>query len=287
MKLTWFAVEQKIREALKDGGPRDGATVWGVPRGGIHVAQLLCKNHGCRMASCASEAEWIVDDVIDSGATRDFWQVVRHKQFWVPIDKTILDAGFIVFPWESEEEEEPEPHFRRFIQSMGGMGMSEENQRETPARVVRAFSELTSGLGKDPKAILSKRFKVKDLNEMVLVRDIPFWSLCEHHMLPFSGHATVAYIAKDYAVGLSKIPRLVQCFAKRLQMQERMTEQIASSLIIELNTVGAACLIRGSHTCMKIRGVQSDGEMVTSALFGVFRDDYAVRQEFLNLAGMK
>lgn len=281
-KLSWFVIIQRvIKSASEDGIIRK--RVWGVPRGGVHIAQLLSQHCQCELVDSPTDCEVIVDDLIDSGATREFWKSSQAK-FWAPIDKSKNgDKNWYVFPWEKDDEESPEEHFRRFIQAMGGLGISEQNQIDTPKRVVKAFTELTSGLDIDPASVLNKRFAVEGLDEMVIVRDIPFASLCEHHLLPFTGLATVAYIAKNEAVGLSKIPRLVHCFARRPQMQERLAQQIASTIMEQLDTVGAACFIRGSHTCMKIRGIQSDGEMVTSAMLGLFRDDSVARSEFLSL----
>lgn len=281
--VSWQAMRDVV---LAQGHAFSNCKVWGVPRGGVHVALLMESLIGCTVVDSWRDADIIVDDIIDSGSTRDSFKNTGLP-FWAPWDKTRTDGiGYVVFPWESEEEEFPESHIRRFIQSMGGMGLSDENIRDTPARVVATFKEMTEGELQDPHDILSRRFVLDGLDEMVVVRAIPFWSLCEHHLLPFSGFATVAYIAEDWAVGLSKIPRLVQCFAKRLQMQERLTQNIAGTLHTELQTAGTACVIRGVHTCMKIRGVQSDGEMVTSSLFGVFKTDPIVRQEFLSIAGV-
>ncbi|MDE0895621.1 MAG: GTP cyclohydrolase I FolE [Planctomycetota bacterium] len=264
-----------------------GAKVWGVPRGGTHIALLLAAHAGAEMCDFPDDANIIVDDIIDSGATRDLWKASHPDvKFWAPFDKTIpegVNLPYIVFPWEDVTDEDPEAHFRRFLQSLGGLGLDDECMVETPARVVKAYRELTQGVSVDAALTLAKRFPVEGLDEMVIVRDIPFWSLCEHHLLPFSGTATVGYLAKGEAVGLSKIPRLVQAFARRPQMQERLAQQIAATLHEELDTQGAGCVIRGSHTCMNMRGVRSGGEMVTSHLLGNFRSDPAVRAEFLSL----
>lgn len=154
---------------------------------------------------------------------------------------------------------------------------------ETPARVVKALVEMTSGYAESPSEILSKRFDVAHAGVVVL-KGIRFTSLCEHHMLPFTGHASVAYIPGESLVGISKLARLVECFAKRLQVQERLGDQVADALVKYLNPVGAAVQIRAHHECMGCRGVkQPDAEMVTSSLRGVFFDDPKSRAEILAL----
>ena len=119
---------------------------------------------------------------------------------------------------------------------------------------------------------------------MVVVRNIPFYSLCEHHMLPFHGTATVGYIPTDRVVGLSKIARLVNCFGRRLQIQEQMTRQVVDAIMKHVDPVGAACVIKATHTCMAMRGIRSDGETGTSALAGAFLDKPEARAEFMSLA---
>jgi GTP cyclohydrolase I len=153
---------------------------------------------------------------------------------------------------------------------------------ETPDRVVRAHLEMTAGYAMNPAEILSKRF-VAEYDEMVVLRDIAFVSLCEHHLLPFVGVAAVAYIPTTSVVGLSKLARLVHCFAMRFQMQERMTREIADALQAHLAPRGVGVIVRASHQCMTCRGVRAtSAEMVTSALHGVMTHP-EVRAEFLRL----
>lgn len=159
-----------------------------------------------------------------------------------------------------------------------------EGLEDTPQRVVRALLEMTEGRHQDPKEILGTVFE-EPYDEMVLVQGIRFHSLCEHHMMPFTGTCDVAYIPneKGRVVGLSKIPRLVHCFAKRLQVQERMTQQIAGAMEEHLEPRGVGVVVRGYHSCSEARGVRSRNQMVTSDLRGVFREG-PVRAEFLALA---
>lgn len=158
-----------------------------------------------------------------------------------------------------------------------------EGLRKTPARVARSYAELMAGLRDDPKRHLRTVFTER-YDEIVVLRDISFHSLCEHHLLPFTGVAHVAYLPDGKVVGLSKLARLVEGFARRPQVQERLTMQIADAIVQELHPKGAACVIEASHTCMTIRGVQKPGAtMVTSALRGLFKSNPSSRAEVLGL----
>ncbi len=164
--------------------------------------------------------------------------------------------------------------------------VGEDPQREgllrTPRRIARMYAELLSGYYTDPQSIVNDAiFEVK-YDEMVLVRDIEFYSLCEHHMLPFIGRVHVAYIPNGKVLGISKIPRIVDFYARRLQVQERMTRQIADFLRDQLHPQGVAVVVEGLHLCMSMRGVQKhNARMTTSAMHGAFRTNLATRQEFL------
>lgn len=167
----------------------------------------------------------------------------------------------------------------RFI----GDNPEREGLRDTPVRVLKALEEMTSGYEQDPASVL-KVFEDGACDEMVLVKDISVWSLCEHHLLPFHGVAHVAYLPSGRIVGLSKIPRLVEVYARRLQVQERLTTQVSEALMSHLKPRGAACVIECTHLCMCARGVRQQGtKMVTSSLLGEFRSDPAVRSEFFSL----
>jgi len=167
------------------------------------------------------------------------------------------------------------------------LAIGEDPQREgllkTPSRVARAYAELFSGMREDPRKHLQTIFHER-YDEVVLLRDINFHSMCEHHLMPFTGKVHVAYLPDGKVVGLSKLARLVEGFAKRPQVQERLTTQIADALMEELKPQGAACVVEAVHTCMTLRGVRNPGSvMVTSALRGVFRDNAATRAEVLGL----
>lgn len=167
-----------------------------------------------------------------------------------------------------------------------GEDAEREGLQESPARFIKAMREMTDGYGADIELILEKTFDVGDSDEMIVVRNIEFVSLCEHHLLPFTGVAIVAYLPVSRVVGLSKIARLVDAFAHRLQVQERLTTQITSALDQCLETNGSAALIKAKHSCMGCRGVRKPtAEMVTSSLTKGFRVP-EVRAEFLALAGI-
>jgi GTP cyclohydrolase I len=164
-----------------------------------------------------------------------------------------------------------------------GENPDREGLLKTPNRVARAYAELMAGLSEDPRSHLKTVFHER-YDEVVLLRDIEFHSLCEHHLLPFMGKAHVAYLPDGKVVGLSKLARLVEGYARRPQVQERLTTQIADALMDELNPIGAACVIEATHTCMTIRGAKKPGSiMVTSALRGHFKDHPASRNEVLSL----
>jgi GTP cyclohydrolase I len=164
-----------------------------------------------------------------------------------------------------------------------GENPDREGLLRTPNRVARAYGELMAGLQEDPKRHLKTVFNER-YDEVVLLRNIEFYSLCEHHLLPFTGKAHVAYLPDGKVVGLSKLARLVEGFARRPQVQERLTTQIADALMEELQPIGAACVIEATHTCMTIRGAKKPGAvMVTSALRGIFKENPSSRAEILSL----
>src|SRR4026208_740360 len=165
-----------------------------------------------------------------------------------------------------------------------GEDPTREGLLDTPKRVEKALTFLTSGYGADVDATLNNALFTVDYNEMVIVRDIDFYSLCEHHMLPFFGKCHVAYIPNRKVVGLSRIPRLVDVFSRRLQVQERLTNQIANTLLEKVGPLGVAVVIEATHLCMSMRGVEKQNSFaVTSAMLGAFRDSARTRMEFLEL----
>ncbi len=183
--------------------------------------------------------------------------------------------------------EQLKAHYKAILQLLG-----EDPEREgllkTPERVAKAWAYITKGYNEDPIEILRSAIFREEYKQMVLVKDIEVYSVCEHHMLPFVGKAHVAYIPNGYITGLSKIARVVDCFARRLQVQERLTVQIRDSIQQALNPVGVAVVIEASHMCMQMRGIEKQGSATTTSAFtGIFLSDPRTREEFMSLISSK
>jgi GTP cyclohydrolase I len=178
-----------------------------------------------------------------------------------------------------------EEHVRALLRYVGE-DETREGLRRTPERVARALQFFGKGYQEDPAKVIGGALFVEDYQEMIVLRNLDFYSLCEHHMLPFFGRAHVAYIPNHRIVGVSKLARLVEVYARRLQVQERLTTQIATTLVEQLDPLGVGVVLRAEHLCMRMRGVErQNSEMVTSAMLGVFRSRYETRQEFMTLIG--
>lgn len=195
----------------------------------------------------------------------------------------MTDTPFFLADSVERKLRELPDHVHRILEIIG-----EDPKRSglarTPGRVARSYMELTSGYTADIDALINKAVFDEDYSEMVVVKDIRFYSLCEHHLLPFFGTANVAYIPNGKIVGLSKIPKIVDVFARRLQVQERLTQQIANVFLEKLNPLGVGVVIQARHLCMEMRGAESqDSPTVTSAMLGSFRTDARTRKEFLSI----
>src|SRR6478752_2395569 len=165
-----------------------------------------------------------------------------------------------------------------------GEDPSREGLLDTPQRVEKALRYLTSGYAADVDTVLNNALFTVDYNEMVIVKDIDFYSLCEHHLLPFFGKCHIAYIPRGKVIGLSKIPRLVEVYARRLQLQERLTSQIADTIKKKIQPLGVAVVVEATHLCMAMRGVEKQNSFaITSAMLGAFQSDARTRAEFLEL----
>jgi GTP cyclohydrolase I len=174
-------------------------------------------------------------------------------------------------------------HYQAILKLLGE-DPSREGLIKTPDRVAKAMAFMTKGYNEDPQEIIRSAMFREEYKQMVLVRDIEVYSLCEHHMLPFYGKAHVAYIPNGYITGLSKIARVVECFARRLQVQERLTVQIRDCIQESLNPLGVAVVIEASHMCIQMRGIEKqDSSTTTSAFTGIFLSDHRTREEFLDL----
>lgn len=174
---------------------------------------------------------------------------------------------------------------RRLIVELGE-DPDREGLAKTPERVAKAMTFLTRGYRQDLKAVVNGAYFTSGTNHMVILKDIELYSLCEHHLLPFYGKCAIGYISKGKVLGVSKLARIVDMFARRFQIQERMTEEIANAIMLQTGAEGVGVVIKAKHLCMMMRGVEKqNSEMTTSAVLGSFRSDEKVRQEFLSLIG--
>jgi len=239
------------------------------------------KARGFHIADRPEQATALIDDIVDSGATRQkFLTEYPGKPFYALVSR---EARWVVFPWEGEADVDAEDIVRRQLEFIGE-DPNREGLQDTPARVVRSWKELFGGYELNPAQILARDFESGNYDQMILCKNVDFFSTCEHHILPFSGIAHVAYVPQHRVVGLSKMARLVDCFARRLQIQERMTEQIADAMDENLKPRGIAVVIEAQHFCMACRGVKKqNARMVTSSLRGSFLNEPSARAEFFSL----
>lgn len=271
----------------------DVIRLFGVPRGGIPAAYMVGAE--LQATKCTViwvddpvNADYIIDDIIDSGATRDRYRATFPDiPFYALVSKEKANGSWIVFPWEvtSETSDESATDIPLRLLQFIGEDPSREGLKDTPHRFLRAWAEYTSGYGMDPKQMV-KAFAdgAEKVDEMVLVKDIPIYSHCEHHLAPMFGVAHIAYIPNGQVLGLSKFARLADIYAKRLQVQERMTQQIAHCLNDQLEPKGVAVVLELRHLCMEQRGVRARGSSTTtSCLLGAFKIDRAARAEFMGL----
>lgn len=264
--------------------------IYGIPRGGYAIAIELGK---LLDLDVITDEEYInggtlvVDDLIDSGKTLSKYKNNKKAVIFVKNKKTKLVDYYVeeVNDWvkfPDEPENEVQEHITRVMQYIGE-DVSREGLIETPKRVQRAIDEIFSGYKQNPKDLM-KTFTQGTCQEMVILKNCEFYSTCEHHMFPFFGHISIGYIPNKKVIGVSKLARLTDLFAKRMQIQERMTSQIADVLMKELDAKGVYVVCEGVHFCMRSRGVKKqDASMITSAVRGVFKKDAKARQEFLTL----
>lgn len=267
--------------------PEVPLTVYPVPRGGVPaVLALFGTDLKVKLVTDPAEACFIFDDLIDTGATMSQAAFIG-KPFFALLDKRTWAHGddWVVWPWGGDAVGGFEDNVRRLLQFVG-----EDPTRggllETPARVAKAWEFWCSGYDRNPADVL-KTFEdgAEGCDEMVFVRNIPFYTHCEHHMAPFFGTATIAYLPDKRIVGLSKLSRVLDIFARRLQVQERLTSQVADALMEHLKPLGAGVVTTARHLCMESRGVCKQGhDTRTSALRGLFKTDRDVRSEFLALS---
>lgn len=286
--VTWSAFTTEAQRLARRWEGQQVAAVFGVPTGGSLVALEVAHALGVPVVAGPGHQVLVVDDLVDSGATmaayRGEWRDALYRKPHSPehlAPHATLHDGWIRFPWERDAGA-PTDAVRRLLEFIGE-DPNREGLADTPARVTRALAEMTSGYRQDPATVLATTFDV-ECDEMVVVRGIPFTSLCEHHLLPFVGTVDVGYVPEGRVVGLSKLARLVEVYARRLQVQERMTIQIADAIEQHLAPKGVAVVVRARHSCMAARGVGKEAEMVTSRVRGALRDSAAARAEFMALA---
>jgi GTP cyclohydrolase I len=297
-KVSWgecYAAAENLWDRHAKNPPR---YLYGVPRGGCIAALLVQLKAAQRgdvdiptLIDSPGPDTLVIDDLVDSGAT-----LARFGGF--PVDAlfrkscspanvaphAILTKGWVTFPFELEEGTGGEDIVVRLLQYIGE-DPTRDGLIETPKRVLKAWRDLTIGYSQDPKVILSKTFE-QPHDELILLKGVRFTSCCEHHLLPFTGVAAIGYIpsASGGVVGISKLARVLECFARRLQIQERLAQQVADAITDALAPLGVGVVIRATHSCMSCRGcMQPDASMVTSVMRGMLRDSAAARAEFISL----
>lgn len=298
-RLTWgdvYNAAGQLWNRIKRNPPEH---LYGIPRGGCLAAllvQTLAHRDGCKTMIILDEpvpGTLVIDDLVDSGATarpfalQGYSIETLYRKRGSPFDiapGAVLAPGWLAFPWEQGPKEGTgaEDLVTRLLQWVGE-DPTRDGLRETPKRVLKAWKDLTIGYGQDPAEILSKTFE-QPHDELVVLRGIEFHSTCEHHLLPFYGTASVGYIPHRTVVGISKLARLVECYARRLQIQERMCSQIAKAIDENLAPLGVGVVVKAKHSCMGCRGVlKPDSDMITSVTTGALRTNPSARAEFLSL----
>lgn len=298
MLLSWGECYQAAGRLWQRQRERRWEHVYGVPRGGCVAAlivQSLAHRDGLSLMLLdrpdLTENTLIVDDIIDSGKTlrpfheQGFTVDGLYRSKIAPSDLAPLAIeldGWCTFPYETAEGTGAEDVGTRLLQFIGE-DPSRDGLKETPKRYLKAWRDMTIGYHQNPQEILSKCFD-QPHDELVVLRGIEFHSTCEHHLLPFYGTAAVGYIPGKQVVGISKLARLVECFARRLQIQERLTQEIADAITSHLNPMGVGVVIKAKHSCMGARGVgKPDADMITSVTTGLLRTSPSARAEFLSL----
>tara|TARA_R110000803_G_scaffold75455_1_gene139824 strand:+ start:1029 stop:1871 length:843 start_codon:yes stop_codon:yes gene_type:complete len=273
-KVTWEEIYLKI-ETLKNSLNTNSDKIYGIPRGGQVIAGLTGM-----AVDTPEEATIIIDDLYDSGTTYNKWlEKYPDKEFVFLFNKKFeYQNTWLEFPWEESGEKEVEENVVRLLEYFGE-DVNREGLKETPKRFVKFFDEFLN-----PPKWNCTTFDSEGYDEMIVQSNIPFHSLCEHHIAPFFGEGFIAYIPNKKIVGLSKLARCLESFSRKLQNQERITNEVAEFLQKELNPLGIAVVLRAKHMCMEMRGVKKhDTYTTTSKMMGVFKDDINARQEFLNL----
>ena len=294
IKLTHEELETLVAKIAakiqKNGDIPKIRNIFGIPRGGYPIAitlGMMLDKPVLTDESRVLKDTLIVDDLVDSGKTISKYKDNKKAVVFVKHNKKKLVDYYadeidewVQFP--DEPDDEVQEHITRVMQYIGE-DTSREGLLETPKRVQKAIDEIFAGYKQNPKDLM-KTFTQGTCEEMVILKNCEFYSTCEHHMFPFFGHISIGYIPNKKVIGVSKLARLADLFAKRMQIQERMTSQIADTLMKELDALGVYVVCEGVHFCMRSRGVKKqDASMITSAVRGIFKKDAKARQEFLTL----
>ena len=276
IELTWEDIISRIEYIKKKNKITSKTKIFGVPKNGMIVASFF----GCRNVYNPEDADIIVDDIIDSGKTKKKYRKMFPKKKFIVLFEKDKKGTWINFPYEKNTESDYQDLVVRLLQVIGE-DPNREGLLDTPRRYLDAFREFLS-----PPEFNMTTFDVENTDEMIVQLDIPFYSFCEHHVLPFFGKGYIAYVPNKKIVGLSKLARTLETFSRRLQNQERITNQVAQYLQANLKAKGVAVVLKARHMCMEMRGVKtSDTHTITSKLLGSFKSDERTRAEFLNLIG--
>lgn len=269
--------------------------IYGVPQGGIPLAMALSHYMDIPLVThCNDDRVLVVDDLIDSGVTRNRYPnnhfaclhiktnvVIEDNNSFIFYVHDDIDA-WIVYWWEGSEEKSIDDSVLRQIEYIGE-NSNREGLIETPSRVIKSWGRLYGGYNQKPEDVM-KVFAEGACDEMVILKDIEMFSTCEHHLLPFFGKAHIAYLPDKKVMGISKLARLLEVFSRRMQIQERIGDQVTTALMEYLHPLGAACIIEAQHFCMLSRGVEKQNSiMITSSLKGVFKEKPAARAELMGL----
>ena len=266
---------------------KPGEFIYGVPKGGMICTAFLQR---ATVVDHPGKATIILDDIIDSGKTRDYYKERYPETPFVALVNNLVPGAnrnqWYVFPWEEDHpagaESDIGGNITRVLEYIGE-DPNREGLKDTPARIVRSWEELYKGYSQKPEDILTT-FDSEGCDQIVLLKDIELFSTCEHHLLPFFGRAHVAYIPGERVIGISKLARLVDIYARRAQIQERIGEQVTGAIMEHLKPKGAACIIEAVHMCMRMRGVgKQHSTMVTSSMKGAFLENPDARAELMGL----
>lgn len=278
--------EQAIKTAYQIKTEQPGTKCYPIPRGGIPAAYIVQQYIRFDIVDKPTKADFFIDDIYDSGRTCSEYALGYSKPFYPLFHKNIDFKGqWLVFPWENSIESSADDIVVRLLEFIGE-NVERGGLKETPKRVIKAWRHWFSGYAIVNPTDILKTFDDggESYNQMIVVRDIPFYSHCEHHIAPFFGTATIAYLPDKKIVGLSKLSRLLDIYARRLQVQERLTTQVTDTLQAALQPRGCGCIIKARHLCMESRGIAKQGsETVTSAVQGVLRTNPEARAEFMSL----